>query len=243
MKLFFLCVTDLLKLKPLLLCKPSRITATTLEMKKRLFTIHVSVWILYTPQLNCSEHILGQLRSLLVRGIVLLLNWGDIHMLLISGKNSARVIKELCSFSLSLSCLWCLNNICDFLLSSRSPHPTHLSTSRQMTCTWRVELQATSPWMTKMVKTMVQAPDLETMVRKPVVLDHYGWFFLSLVLRCLSKSFPKVCQLFWYCCLYNLWQKNEQHTQAHTHCRHDCIFKHRSRPSQCARCLSWGDAS
>lgn len=59
---------------------------------------------IHTPQLNCSERILGQLRSLLVRGIVLLLNWGDIHMLLISGKNSGESDKgALLIFSLFLS--------------------------------------------------------------------------------------------------------------------------------------------
>lgn len=83
---------------PLLLffCEASRIAPTT-EFKKTpgpSFTIRVIVWILYTPQLNCSERILGQLRSLLVRGIVLLLNWGDIHMLLISGKNSGESDKR-----------------------------------------------------------------------------------------------------------------------------------------------------
>lgn len=38
------------------------------------FTMRVTVWILYTPPLNCWERILGQLRSLLARGIVLPLN-------------------------------------------------------------------------------------------------------------------------------------------------------------------------
>lgn len=115
----------------LLFYDTSRITTTTCEMKKRpgpFFTILVAVWILYTPQLKCSERILGQLRSLLVRGIVLLLNWGDIHMLLISGKNSGESDKRaLFIFSLFF-CLWRLNNICDFStllqVSAQSPSLT-----------------------------------------------------------------------------------------------------------------------
>lgn len=101
---FPVCVCDRWSFEaepPLLLFyDTSRITTTTTcEMKKRpgpffFFTILVAVWILHTPQLKCSERILGQLRSLLVRGIVLLLNWGDIHMLLISGKNSGESDKR-----------------------------------------------------------------------------------------------------------------------------------------------------
>lgn len=131
---FLSVTTDLLKLNPpppLLFYDTSRITTTTCEMKKTpgpFFTILVAAWILYTPQLKCSERILGQLRSLLVRGIVLLLNWGDIHMLLISGKNSGESDKRaLFIFSLFF-CLWRLNNICDFStllqVSAQSPSLT-----------------------------------------------------------------------------------------------------------------------
>lgn len=86
-------------------------------------------------------------------------------MLLISGKNSGESDKRaLFIFSPFFFCLRRLNNICDFLPSCRSLHSP--PASRQMICTWRAELQATSLWMMKMVETMVQAPDLETMVRK-----------------------------------------------------------------------------
>lgn len=43
----------------------------TKKENRGLFPLNVTVWLLYTPPLNSSERILGQLRSLLVRGIVL----------------------------------------------------------------------------------------------------------------------------------------------------------------------------
>lgn len=109
LKLVFLWViADLLKLNsPPSLLQNIKNHGHHLQNKKAnmaFLAIHVTVWILYTPQLNCSERILGQLRSLLVRSIVLLLNWGDIHMLLISGKNSGESDKgALFIFSLFLS--------------------------------------------------------------------------------------------------------------------------------------------
>lgn len=80
------------QISPVWPCEASQITATAHGMSKKwrytMDAIHTSVKLT-----GSGERIFSQQRSLVERAIVLLSNCGNIHMVVISGKNSTSVNK------------------------------------------------------------------------------------------------------------------------------------------------------
>ena len=128
---FFLLLLLLMntRISPVWSCEASQITAIALGMSMKWgYTID-------SMHTGSGERIFGQQRSLVERAIVLLSNCGNIHMVVISGKNECFIFV---SFSPR-----CLNKLIHFLFFSSCSSPPS-PPPRLMTCTLRLGRQATS---------------------------------------------------------------------------------------------------